>query len=1008
MLLPSELATVGLGTWVTTRLYYDDGPSFGILFLACGAWALVCIASVLPLGLGRFAGTGRFLVRAAGCAAIGAVTQVGRGGVSGPMVAAVALMAGIAMEVIRRVLIRAAGRGGIGLADGFRGALLQAAAIWALHPYVRNAQLGSGDAYYYLLMLADMTKQIHNGVFPVFVGQTEFAFNGNIHAIRTAPFYEHFGALLDCIALGTLKTVSLENLTLLASAGLGVLGAYAALRCYCRDLPWTAAALSVLFILSPGVLAPLYEGDMVATFMAVPFIPWMVLGIAQAADSPDAWAPWILQAAALAGLWWAHSPIAFWSSVLTLGAWLILTVRGGWQWPRILRMLVWASIFGLLSGYVFVSVATLELPAAPYVAQRDQVAGVLESIGESWRASLLPVTGNWALGDMQLGYALMAGSLAGFLGLRRLWSARVLLLGLGAFFLLLMPVPWLTAKLWSLVPGAVIGVTNRWPMQRFYVIMAGLATFAALSGLRRLDARRVRAAVPLAVVMIAGLFWSLREAGRFFAHADAYRHDPKLAAQSLMPENVVLSRYAYEIFNRCPMYFSNAHMDPALETRLLDPRTGEVIADASTPVQGAAADTSKSARVVTLSRRGSGGCFDQEIQVGAGRDAILRFDFLGRCPEGELTVNGPGLWRAYALPSSGADRSFGSGPTNGRVIAIRNAGGATERVQVCFTPRGERWAGPEVFSAFARVSNDDIGATPRVIRLKSLLPFEAEVNSGRPAVLESPRMYIPGYRATVDGHPVDVRRTGNGLVSFPVPAGVSEVRLDYRGGWPLRIAYWLSAGGWLAFAAWTSGFPALDRRMAWIRLAEAVEDAAARRAWRLALPVAVGLGIVACGAWTWRNLRPTPVGPIRMVLRLPLTDSGASEPLLTAGRTGAADVVFVRYLRRGRLSVGHDKWAYGGAVSAPFTVDRSVPQTVEISMTSLDQPAAPGLAPKEAAGPRLSVRWNGREVLNEEVAPYHVKPDELAYGTNLIGATTCGTAFSGEILRVERLRPDHP
>jgi hypothetical protein len=44
--------------------------------------------------------------------------------------------------------------------------------------------------------------------------------------------------------------------------------AYSALLVYSPNRPWLDAALAALFILSPAILASLYEGDMIPTFIA--------------------------------------------------------------------------------------------------------------------------------------------------------------------------------------------------------------------------------------------------------------------------------------------------------------------------------------------------------------------------------------------------------------------------------------------------------------------------------------------------------------------------------------------------------------------------------------------------------------------------------------------------------------------------------------------------------------------------------------------------------------------
>ena len=81
--------------------------------------------------------------------------------------------------------------------------------------------------------------------------------------------------------------------------------------------------------------------------------------------------------------------------------------------------------------------------------------------------------------------------------------------------------------------------------------------------------------------------------------------------------------------------------------------------------------------------------------------------------------------------------------------------------------------------------------------MTSWLPYEATVRAPEPAWLETPRLFQRDYAATVDGQAVEIERSPAGLVMFPVPAGGSTVRLEYRAPWALRGTYALSAGSFL-------------------------------------------------------------------------------------------------------------------------------------------------------------------------------------------------------------------
>ncbi len=63
---------------------------------------------------------------------------------------------------------------------------VQATAAWLVASFFVGFNIGAGDCYCYSLQLADFLTQVRHGVYPVFVGQSEWAFNGNIQTVRTA------------------------------------------------------------------------------------------------------------------------------------------------------------------------------------------------------------------------------------------------------------------------------------------------------------------------------------------------------------------------------------------------------------------------------------------------------------------------------------------------------------------------------------------------------------------------------------------------------------------------------------------------------------------------------------------------------------------------------------------------------------------------------------------------------------------------------------------------------
>jgi len=160
--------------------------------------------------------------------------------------------------------------------EGLRWLLLSITALVLIHPYATSSLVGGGDARLYAQILSDFLEQFRAGICPVLVGQSAYAFNGEIHPLRTAPGFFYLGGIFDILTLQSLSAIALQNLMITINALLAALITY---YCLIRLVPrqgWTAWLLTLLFISSPGVLAPIYSGDMVATWMTLPWLPWLV------------------------------------------------------------------------------------------------------------------------------------------------------------------------------------------------------------------------------------------------------------------------------------------------------------------------------------------------------------------------------------------------------------------------------------------------------------------------------------------------------------------------------------------------------------------------------------------------------------------------------------------------------------------------------------------------------------------------------------------------------------
>ncbi len=150
-------------------------------------------------------------------------------------------------------------------------------------------------------------------------------------------------------------------------------------------------------------------------------------------------------------------------------------------------------------------------------------------------------------------------------------------------------------------------------------------------------------------------------------------------------------------------------------------------------------------------------------------------------------------------------------------------------------------------------------------------------------------------------------------------------------------------------------------------------------------------------------------GHLRLSIELPHTLASLAEPIVVTGRTGRADVLFVRYDPDGTVRFGIDHWGVGMAVSEPIRLDATRTLMLEVLSGGLlpprQDPAWIGRDPAEAERLRnhFELQVNGRTILVSPFIPYPIEPGETAIGSNLIGASSCEASFTGRFIMIERL-----
>ncbi|HWA10178.1 MAG TPA: hypothetical protein VG838_12065 [Opitutaceae bacterium] len=693
-------------------------------------------------------------------------------------------------------------RPGVERQKGLAGASLAAISLFHLFSFLlRGGSLGAGDGYWYSLVASDFVGQWRAGVFPVFAGATEYAFNGAILPYRFAPLILHEAGLLDLLTGRLFSPLTLLNSVLFLSAAGGFLGAYYSARQILPASPWTATGLALLYIASPAVLGLFYTGALFMSATALPFVPlvWLAVWRSTDLDRPLSAAAC---AAPLAAAWLGHPPIALWLHVMLAGALAFRWARLGRAPGRVAGEAAGIGLlFAALAGFAFVSALTAG-PAEVHGVREVSLANVVNS----FPAMLKPVSASATLiSDYQPGLALwilLAAALACWLARVREFRSGVLLAGAGAMMILLLPVPLLTAAIWRHLPQLVIDATYFWPMQRLAVIFAGLAVLAVAGVWRQL--RPGPAAIAGALLWL-GVGWSQLEAENFLRHGASMFTASAPARKNLAPNNVMLTRYAFGHFPAVPAYYSHGYVDPVIEHRVLS-------ADGRRPLLTNRDAVLKSAPVVSTLRAEFDGVqivvLTPPSPLAPGARHYYRLEWL--CPPpvaGSVVIMTRSLARIYDLPDTGIgmkyqtqSRAYGllPGNTDGFPVWIRSGPPEALAIDLALTERPKTAPTGD----YLRLSDYSYRPEDLPIQVRSLAPYRVTLQSPEPGLLETPRMFLDGYRATVNGKSVDVRRSEDGLVAVPVPGGSSEVTLAYVGRAWLRFSYWLSLLSWTGLGAW--------------------------------------------------------------------------------------------------------------------------------------------------------------------------------------------------------------
>jgi hypothetical protein len=796
-------------------------------------------------------------------------------------------------------------RGAEPIAEPLRVLLVGAAALGVLLPFFTDRLIGGTDARWYATMLHDFVAQLRAGVFPVFIGQGEFAWNGAVHLFRSAPVYMHVAGAWDFLTWRALNAPALQHLAISTAGLVGALGFYAAATALLPARRWMAAGFAVLYATASAWLGVLYWAEAIMTFMGMAAMPAVLYGNARSLLAEDGRGyRWL--AVGLALVWMCHPPIALLATLLT-----VLLQGGSMMWGRATASrwrgaLIGALWFAGLSVYYFVSMS--EVPRTSGSARADllQMGGLILALAglgnavvrqRSWWWWVLALVGTavaglgrapwwgwlgltsglvmivvlglrWRRRDVSGGTAcvIVFGALvlaAGFtqawlgpnhparnletLGILRsnvahqaewlrpvpadlgslamyqpgagLWLMLAVLavafvrrgsLAVKLFFVAacgpffgLVGVPWVSEFLVGFAPDAFARIVNLPLVLRLTPIFTGLlamggvvwlATAAPVGRWRR----RIEGGLLLALVV-----WGLVQAAPFMRRGWNVTASRTRTENHFRPENFVLERFCYDLL-QAPAYLTFGRVDPWLQARVLDVQENVVIG----PDETARLMESPGAQRLRLTARDLASNpvwanLSPDITVGPQERLMLRFEFVPKVNyAGWLIWSSNHGYREYHLPDAGLPLAFGVEASNSRVVVLGNSGNVPETYRLTYSRQaGNTVGGKDDLLANVIVSRYDPARA--AVRVDELMPVY-RVTATLPAAgwIETSRVWLPGYRATLDGKTVELRRSHRGLAMAAADAGLHRLELRYVGTTTLWLALALSALTWIGGGAW--------------------------------------------------------------------------------------------------------------------------------------------------------------------------------------------------------------
>lgn len=696
--------------------------------------------------------------------------------------------------------------------EALRVFLLMALTVYAYHPFFSASNMGGADAQFYQYMLHDAIVQLENGFFPTYVGQSLFLPNGT--RVLLAPYYMLLGQLLNALSFGALNALLVQHLTIFFSSLSAAFIVYILIRHVTPQLRWQAVFLAFAYVSSPGVMSLIFCMDMYFSFMAVPFVPVVFYGLARIHQRNDALA-YVLTGSALALVWLSHAPIALWASILSLVFCLSLIVLTRRNPAKFVAL---ALLFALLCLWQFLPIFSLGVNPSDTLwrGKISRVDYVIEQLLLPIPDAFLPLEqGKNGLYFLQLGYALwFVIILAAITALRSSGTLliRLMLVLITIILLFLYPLPGIGRFLWSSAPALILDITNVFPHQRLYVVLAAAGCFVGALTLQKIsDSGHPKIKALLAVVLTGLFVWNIYQVGFFIKFGNTV----KSSNESIMnPEDSWSSsdNIHFVGFGLPAEYlqslFTGSH-DAQLKSRLLDSQKNPI----------GAYDNEQF--VINRCLEST----DIQNEVGFSGSIGLPLDITLKEPLSLTNLNlHPNIHYVLCadMSTSHGDALFQLLDSAGREMASLEVPATAidppvrRQIGIPFyfkdTGNKEMMGASFNFRVWSReqplVKLYNIGVTgydpaDLPIAVESYTSYRAKVTT-KPdhKYIEIIKLFTPGYVAKVNGEESPIIESEHKTIIIPLKSsGLNKIELSYIGTLGMRVSFYISAVSWCLVVA---------------------------------------------------------------------------------------------------------------------------------------------------------------------------------------------------------------